>query len=262
MVDQVFSRISSKLARNKCYTLETFATIVKDAYNPAPKMVLLEDVIDIQEWLEPVFVKGITGMKNSLQFLITRDENSPCGSVIRSKPDSASPAFEDSNLLCGVPSTKPMVKAGRPLFHRQGGTSEQADKDYGIFEAHVRKLFLSKNFFPHQVESWERLLKNIKVWESKPAREYPLWWPLNKLEASKLLGDKGAPSPTQDGEVLSPPLTDLTFVTITHLTITLFVQSCSKDKSKRQRSSALVTPSTHTGHGEALGQEPKQCTAT
>ncbi len=76
-------------------------------------MIRLEDVIDIQTWIEPFLVEKITGMKNSLQFLITKDDTSPSSTKVLSKPDSGSTAYEDTNLLRGLPVTKPMFKAGR-----------------------------------------------------------------------------------------------------------------------------------------------------
>ena len=162
LVDQVFSRISAMLSRNMCFTREGFAKIIKEAYTPFPRMIRLEDVIDIQTWIEPFLVEKITGMKNSLQFLITKDDNSPSLTKVRSKPDSASTAYEDTNLLRGLPDTKPMFKAGRPLFHRHGGTAEQAVKDYDIFEAQVRKLFLTKNFMIFKSKAGKNCLKTSR----------------------------------------------------------------------------------------------------
>lgn len=258
LVDQVFSRISAMLSRNMCFTREGFAKIIKEAYTPFPRMIRLEDVIDIQTWIEPFLVEKITGMKNSLQFLITKDDSSPSLTKVRSKPDSGSTAYEDTNLLRGLPDTKPMFKAGRPLFHRHGGTAEQAVKDYDIFEAQVRKLFLTKNFYDFQVKSWEKLFEDIKKWESKQAVEYPHWWPLNKIEASNLFGGEGTPEPTEEGE--SSVWQGLLVILLT--STPLCMQSCSKDKSKWPASSVPAMPSTYTIRGEGLGQERRPTTAT
>ena len=185
MVDQVFSRISARLAKVNCYTLETFVAVVAEAYTPAPRVEPLSETIDFQAWLSPFFYKDVTGITEPHQFLISRSEDLktfPTGTCIRASKYSNTPLKDPFSILKSLPTGIPFVKAGRPLFHRHGGTDDKFAADYEAF----RKQILNIKMYEHQRESWNNLLSNIEVMQSAPAKEYACWWPESKQEVREL----------------------------------------------------------------------------
>ena len=187
LVDQVFSRISARLSKVNCCTVETFAAVVAEAYSPTPSVEQLNGTIDFQAWLGPHFFQHVDGITEPHQFHITRTtdlENFPTGTCIRAQLYSDTPPNKPWSILKSMPEGIPYVKAGRPLFYRhKDGTEAEFAADFENFRKQIEKI----NMLPHQRVSWNNVISDLEQDQSRPKYRYNCWWPESKEEVIDLL---------------------------------------------------------------------------
>ena len=197
----MFSRISARLHKVNCFTLETFVSVVAEAYSPAPQVEALTETIDFQSWLSPHFYKEVKGITEPHQFHITRTTDTskfPTGTCIRAQLYSDSPPNEPWSVLKTLPSGIPDVKAGRALFYRTAGTEDQFATDWENFCKQIKNFKL----YPHQQESWSRLISNLDEWQKRPSHQYEYWFPESTEEVVELLQSfQYEPSPEGKGRL-------------------------------------------------------------
>lgn len=161
--------------------------MVSEAYTPSPEVELLENTLDFKGWLTPHLdrVKDIT---TAHQFLIskTNDTSFPTGTAIRSQLYSFTELGEPWYILLSMPSCIPQTRAGRPLFHRCDGSEEQSSADWNKFVAQIDMLSEIDRFYPHQKESWKRLIAYLQKSQSMPAHDFEYWFPENQQDVKEL----------------------------------------------------------------------------
>lgn len=182
-VDQVFSRFSLALGRNNAHTLTEFIHVIKAAYNPSPVVKELPGTFDMQAWLLP-HLNDMQGVTLPHQFLFSKDPSAACGSSVVCFEFSNTPPQPKQEVLKSLPTTRPVLRGGRKLFHRSeraGGSSAQADRDFNDMERQLQTFFETYAFPSSSREEWRFTVEALKKKQVMPSRNLPIgyFWPLS-----------------------------------------------------------------------------------
>lgn len=195
-VDQIFSRISWRLAKLHAYTLENFLHIVKDSYHPHPNVSELLFTLDFSKWLSPFFQSRIEGMTrdgaNGLsphRFHFTRSTDTASGTQVQTALWSDSPLTNPVDIFKSFPDGVPEIRAGRPVFHRwnDSANTDRFSSDWQELKKQMNKIFDDWEFLQHEIDSWTKVLKEIEDAQSLPAEPYVGFWPKSRADVDAYL---------------------------------------------------------------------------
>jgi hypothetical protein len=182
-VDQVFSRFSLALGRNNAHTLSEFVHIIQAAYTPSPVVKELPGTLDMQAWLLP-HLNSIRDVTKPHQFLFSKDPSAECGSSVVCQEFCNTPPQPKVEVLTSLPTTRPLLRGGRKLFHRSqqaGGSSAQADRDFIDMEKQLQTFFETYDFPSSSREEWRLTVESLKKKEASASKNLPTgyFWPLS-----------------------------------------------------------------------------------
>lgn len=189
----MFSRISARLNVMSCLTIENFVEEIQLSYNPRPTMTLLKRSLNFHEWLDGSMSKYFSSISLPRQFIFSKDDNEGSTvdgvhAMVRCSEWSNSILGEAMFPLQRLPNKKPKWNANRRVFSKWEKNGSQLtrtslEKAEDIFKKAEAQIFHrnGEDYFMHfdfQRESWNRLLKKIRKWETLKEEEYEGWWPI------------------------------------------------------------------------------------
>ena len=188
--DQVFSRVSVKLGKTPCSTVEKFEDAVKNSYTPTPNLIPIHRTLNIKEWLAGSVAKHHDGVSLPRQFVYSKGHggSSTDGGVTASVRCSE---WSDSELgpraypLQRLPEAPPRYNANRQVFSRWDANNGKSRTPPDICEQRFEKAvdqiysFLEMEF---EFKSWDKWIGIIRSWEQLPEADYDGWWPLSESD--------------------------------------------------------------------------------
>lgn len=107
---------------------------------------------------------------------------------------SNTPPQERQEVLKSLPTTKPVLRAGRQLFHRSheaGGSAAQAERDFSDMEKQLQAFFETYEFPPSAREEWGHLIQMLKWKQVRPSKNLPdtYFWPLSVEDVKEQCGE-------------------------------------------------------------------------
>ena len=135
------------------------------------------------------------------QFHIRQDPTAvgPVKSAIFCRLWSDTPEQAPCHLLQGLPTQPPVYKAGRPLFFgKDSQTTEECDKRYDNFQAHVKHIAETFKFSQAFKEEWEETFEWTKRLQSASSRPYTGFWPTEAGQLQNYLDAQPAGGPALD----------------------------------------------------------------
>ena len=204
--DQFFSRISARLAKMNCVTIEKFIEEIKQSYDPEPNVKLLKRSLNIHEFLEGCLAKHQDGMSLPRQFNYFKDPattgttSDGVGTSVTCSEWSNSEVGDPQFPLQRMPSVIPNWNANRRVFSKwetrtQRTTDDVSDKILVSAESQIMDL----EILDFQRNSWKSFLGRIRRWENLEAVEYPGWWPLTNKDVTEWIEGLDKPVPDDDG---------------------------------------------------------------
>ena len=182
-MDQVFSRFSLALGKSNAHTLSEFINVIRGAYTPTPDVKELTATFDMHAWLQP-HLHDMSGVTQPHQFLFSRDPAAACGTSVVSQEFSNTPPRPKQVVLKSLPTTPPMLRGGRKLFHRSqkaGGSDGQSERDFLDMEKQLQDFFETYDFPSSSRDEWRLTIESIRKKEAHQLRELPdgYFWPLS-----------------------------------------------------------------------------------
>ena len=110
-IDQMFSCISRRLAKEDAHTLDNLENIMEDSYNPHIKVTTLSTVVDVKEWMGDVS-NDVSGHIYQHQFKIVRNKEGKAEIFYKkwSLTEKWLPEGENGiNVIDGVPTGDPKI---------------------------------------------------------------------------------------------------------------------------------------------------------
>lgn len=137
----------------------------------------------MQAWLLP-HLYDIQGVTQPHQFLFSKDPSADCGSSVVCHEFSNTPAQPKQEVLKSLPTTRPLLRGGRKLFHRSekaGGSSAQADRDFIDMEKQLQTFFETYDFPSASREEWRLTVEALKKKQVMPSKNLPIgyFWPVS-----------------------------------------------------------------------------------
>lgn len=216
-VDQVFSRISARLGKTNCVTLEEFLEEVRTSFTPNLNMIPLRQTLDIKGFLKDCICQNFTDIRSAYNFVIKKGTQAGPGSVFtfllastRSDGEFTNPLYP---LQC-MPDSKPGYNANKKIFSvpkpdsaKSGKSIDNiADEDFAKASSQIYKFGGDFNrpggeMYEVYRQSWDRLLERLKRYQTLPAASFSGFWPLSEDEFSSFMSKFPKPKPCLEGIV-------------------------------------------------------------
>lgn len=214
-VDQVFSRISARLGKTNCPTVEEFLEEVRTSFTPNLNMIPLRQTLDIKGFLGDCIAPEFSEIRTAYNFVIKKGNQSGPGSVFTFTIASArsdSKFTDPLHPLLRMPDSKPCLNANKKIFAVAGTDVSQklidnnADGAFRKASAQIYKFggdFDRPGGSMYQVyrQSWDTLLERLLRYQTLPAGTFGGFWPLSAEEFSTFMSKFPKPKQSIEGIV-------------------------------------------------------------
>lgn len=201
----MFSRISVYLNHNDALTVPEFIDAIKKSFtSPVPNVEELPYVFDAQSYFEAFSHREVKNISAPYQFSVRKDPSradQPVTSAVFCRKWSNTAESSGASVLTGMPTLKPRLKGGRPVFHTHESPGEaECERRFGDFAKHLEQQFDLFRFSEARRAEWRNTLAWLRRLENSSPRDFEGFWPLSPEEASDWLEDL----PLQDIVRLAP----------------------------------------------------------
>ena len=144
----------------------------------------LEGVLDFQQFFEPLLPPSVNVSHMSIphQFHIRQDlkAHGTVKSAVYCRLWSDTEESPACHLLQSLPTAAPVYKAGRQLFFgKDSQTTEECDKRYDAFEAHVNEVAEKFKFSVELKTEWAKTFEWLKRLQFSSSKPFEGFWPLD-----------------------------------------------------------------------------------
>lgn len=209
LVDQIFSRISLKLASHHAITFEQLAYWIHHSFDPKHNVEILKRTFNIKHWIWPAMEAHWNAITEARNFFIEKcqeNENEACVSI-RTSADSAGRYGPRMFPLKRLPVGRPQYNPARLIFSRweKGGKARtcdlQAMKDFND----SRKMICDPEgpcaaMTANERENWEKYFEETDIEQHKPAEDIEpgFWIPETKADVVAHLNSIAKPKTQEE----------------------------------------------------------------